>query len=106
MTSDCGAINDVYKNHKWVPAGWDHAVDEAETTALCIAAGNDLECGGVYRSNAMAAVRRGLLSEDEIDVALVRMFTARMETGARRSLFTLSLTSRDSSRWSLRNATS
>lgn len=81
VTSDCGAINDVYKNHKWVPAGWDHAVDEAETTALCIAAGNDLECGGVYRSNAMAAVRRGLLSEDEIDVALVRMFTARMETG-------------------------
>lgn len=81
VTSDCGAINDIYTNHKWVPEGWDHAVDAAEATALCIIAGNDLECGGVFRSNAQAAVQRGLMTEDDIDVALVRMFTARMETG-------------------------
>ena len=81
VTSDCGAINDVYQNHKWQPEGWDHSVDQAETTALCILAGTDLECGGVYKANAVAAVQRGLLTEDDIDVALVRMFTARMETG-------------------------
>ncbi|MGI6264271.1 MAG: glycoside hydrolase family 3 C-terminal domain-containing protein [Acutalibacteraceae bacterium] len=81
VTSDCGAINDVYTNHKWVPEGWDHAVDAAEAAALCITAGNDLECGGVFRSNARAAVQRGLMTEDDIDVALVRMFTARMQTG-------------------------
>lgn len=81
VTSDCSAINDIYTNHKWVPAGWDHAVDQAETTALCITAGNDLECGGVFKANAVAAVQRGLMTEDDIDVALVRMFTARMETG-------------------------
>lgn len=81
VTSDCGAINDVYTNHKWVPAGWDHSVDAAEAAALCITAGNDLECGGVFKANAVAAVQRGLMTEDDIDVALVRMFTARMETG-------------------------
>lgn len=81
VTSDCGAINDVYNNHKWVPDGWDHAVDQAESTALCLLAGNDLECGGVFRSHAKEAVQRGLLTEDDIDVNLVRLFTARMETG-------------------------
>lgn len=81
VTSDCSAINDIYTNHKWVPDGWDHAVDQAETAALCITAGNDLECGGVFKANAKAAVQRGLMTEDDIDVALVRMFTSRMETG-------------------------
>ena len=81
VTSDCGAINDVYQNHKWQPDGYDHAVDAAEATALSIIAGTDLDCGGVYKGNAVAAVQRGLMSEDDLDVALVRAFTARMETG-------------------------
>ena len=88
VTSDCSAINDVYQNHKWQPSGWNHSVDQAETTALCIMAGTDIECGGVYKANAVAAVQRGIINldgvpftEDAIDVALVRVFTARMETG-------------------------
>lgn len=81
ITSDCGAIRDIYSSHKWVPEGWDHAVSPTETTALAIQAGTDLNCGDVYASQAVNAVNEGLLSEDDIDVALVRLFTARMKTG-------------------------
>ncbi len=81
VTSDCGSIGNVINDHKYQPAGWDKPVDGAGATAVCITAGNDLECGGVFKGNAVAAVQRGLMTEDDIDVALVRMFTARMETG-------------------------
>lgn len=81
VTSDCGAINDVYAQHKWQPEGWDRPVDEAEATAFCITAGTDIDCGGVYKARAIEAVERGLMTEDDMDLALVRMFTARMKTG-------------------------
>ncbi len=81
VTSDCGAIRDVHASHQWVPDGWDHAVSPAEATALCIQAGTDLNCGGEYASQAINAVNEGVLSEDDMDVALVRLFTSRMKTG-------------------------
>ena len=81
VTSDCGAIRDVHASHHWVPDGWDHAVSPTEATALCIQAGNDLNCGSEYASQAINAVNEGILSEDDMDVALVRLFTSRMKTG-------------------------
>lgn len=81
VVSDCGAIGNVFNTHKWVPDGWDHPVDATEATMFCLQAGTDLECGGVYAAQAINAVNAGLLSEGDIDVALVRLFTARMKTG-------------------------
>lgn len=81
ITSDCGAIRDIYSSHKWVPEGWDHAVTPTETTALAIQAGTDLNCGDVYATQAINAVNEGVLSEDDMDVALTRLFTSRMKTG-------------------------
>ena len=81
VTSDCGAIQNVYADHKYQPAGWDEPVDAAGATAVCIQAGTDIDCGSVYKANAVEAVQRGLMSEDDIDLALVRLFTARMQTG-------------------------
>lgn len=81
VTSDCGAIRDIYSSHKWVPEGWDHAVSAAEAAGLAIQAGTDLNCGGVYACEAVNAVNEGIISEDGLDIALVRLFTARMRTG-------------------------
>ncbi len=82
VVTDCGALNDVVSNHKWRPEGWGNkAWGGKETAAYAIKAGTDLNCGGVLPGNTGAAVTNGLLSEDEVDRALVRLFTARMQTG-------------------------
>ncbi len=73
VVSDCGGIRDVYKYHKYVET-------PAEATALCIQAGNDLNCGGVY-ANVASAVTQGLLSEADVDKALSRVLTARFKLG-------------------------
>jgi beta-glucosidase len=73
VVSDCGAINDIYQNHKIVPT-------PEEASALAVRTGTDLDCGRVYRS-LVDAVRRGLIPESEIDVAVTRLFTARFRLG-------------------------
>ena len=81
VTSDCGAIADIYSNHKWQPEGMDRAVNSVEATALAITAGTDINCGYVYHVNVLEAIEQGLMTEDDLDKALIRLFTARMETG-------------------------
>jgi beta-glucosidase len=73
VVSDCGAINDIWRSHKIVAT-----VEEA--SALAVRAGTDLSCGREYRSLA-EAVKRGLITEAELDVSLRRLFTARMRLG-------------------------
>jgi beta-glucosidase len=73
VTSDCGAIGDIYTGHKVVK-------DVAEATALAIRAGTDLNCA--FGDAAPAeAVRRGLLTEAELDRSIARLFRARFELG-------------------------
>lgn len=73
VVSDCGAITDVWANHKYVPSS-------QAAGAVAIKAGTDLECGTDYR-NLVGAVSQGLVSEKEIDVALTRVLDARFELG-------------------------
>ena len=81
VVSDCGAIDDIRNNHRWIPEGYTQRVTHAQATALSIQAGTDLDCGSIYQGNALAAVNGNILTEDEIDLALLRLFTARMKTG-------------------------
>ncbi len=81
VVTDCGALNDIVNNHKWRPEGWTGTWNGASTAAYAINAGTDLNCGSVLGSNTGAAVNSGLLSENAVDRALVRLFTARMRTG-------------------------
>ncbi|MDR0432776.1 MAG: glycoside hydrolase family 3 C-terminal domain-containing protein [Bifidobacteriaceae bacterium] len=83
ITSDCGAIDDVGGNgHNWTPAFSDHRVTRAEASAFSLKAGTDVDCqGGQYRSNLGPAIDQGLLTEDDLDVSLVRTFTTRFRTG-------------------------
>ncbi|MDZ7345550.1 MAG: glycoside hydrolase family 3 C-terminal domain-containing protein [candidate division KSB1 bacterium] len=74
VVSDCGAIFDIYAHHKLVPT-------PEEAAALAVKRGTDLECGDVYQAALYNAVHNGLITEQEIDRALTRLFTARFKLG-------------------------
>ena len=73
VVSDCGAIYDIYANHKFV------ATPE-EAAAAAVKAGDDLCCGTDYNA-LLRAVKHGLISEKEIDAAVARLFEARFRLG-------------------------
>ena len=73
IVSDCWAISDIWKFHKI-------AKDEAEAAALAVKRGTDLECGDTYRA-LPEAVKRGLLTEKDLDVSVGRLMTARFKLG-------------------------
>ena len=73
VVSDCWAISDFYNFTHF-------AKDPAEAAADAVKAGTDLECGADYK-NLVEAVKRGLLTEADINVAVKRLFTARLKLG-------------------------
>jgi beta-glucosidase len=73
MVSDCGAIYDIYANHKMVDTS-----DAAAARAM--KAGCDLCCGTDYNSLARA-VKSELISAQEIDTAVGRLLEARFRLG-------------------------
>ncbi|WP_343328635.1 glycoside hydrolase family 3 protein [Polaribacter staleyi] len=76
VVSDCWAINDFWEEDK-------HAVVKTaeEAAALAVTSGTDLNCGSVYDPNLNEAVLKQLINEEELDVALVRLFSARFKLG-------------------------
>jgi len=73
VVSDCNAIRDISENHRYVASG-------AEAAAVAVKAGCDLNCGSFYQY-LTEAVEKGFITEDEIDVAVKRLFTARFKLG-------------------------
>jgi beta-glucosidase len=73
VVSDCGAIGDIYLNHKTSPT------PEAGV-ASAVKAGTDLNCGVEY-FNVLPAVKQGLLPEAEVNLAVRRLLTARFRLG-------------------------
>ena len=73
IVSDCWAIADIWQSHKV-------AKDAAEASALAVKQGTDLECGDTYRE-LPEAVKRGLITEKDIDVSVGRLMTARFKLG-------------------------
>ena len=73
VVSDCGAISDIYNGHKVVATA-------AEAAALGVKSGTDLECASVYR-NLTESLEKNLITVQDIDVALKRLFTARFRLG-------------------------
>ena len=82
VVSDCDAIVDIFKGHQFTKS-------MAEAAAVSMETGMDNECADFFtkaKDNSdyvkyLDAVKQGLLSEKDIDVALKRMFTARFRLG-------------------------
>lgn len=78
VVSDCGAINDFYspryENHQVFPG------DAAASSANAVLSGTDVECGSAYKT-LPEAVQRGLISEEEINVSVLRLLTDRFRLG-------------------------
>lgn len=75
IVSDCWAIKDFYEKNA-------HNVVNTpeEAAAMAIKAGTDLNCGSTY-PHLISAVKKGLLTEAEIDVSVRRVIMARMKLG-------------------------
>ena len=76
VVSDCGAINDFYKER----GGHKTHSDAASASADAVLSGTDLECGSSYKS-LMESVEKGLIKEEDIDVSVKRLLKARFELG-------------------------
>jgi beta-glucosidase len=73
FVSDCGAVGDIWKNHK--------LTDSPEAAAaMSIKSGMNLNCGGTFRSLGQA-VEQGLISEAEIDKALIQLSKTKFRLG-------------------------
>ena len=73
VVSDCGAINDINSGHKITK-------NEAESAALAVNNGCDLNCGCSY-PYLKVAVAEGLITEDTITKSVERLFEARFRLG-------------------------
>ena len=73
VVSDCSAIRDIYEGHSIVQTS-------PEASALGIRSGCDLNCGSEYES-LVEAVKKGLITEAEIDVSVKRLYRARFKLG-------------------------
>lgn len=74
VTGDCDAVADVVNNHKY-------AKSRAEAASMGLKTGVDSDCGGIYQSSSLEALKQGLITESDLDKALVNMFTVRMRLG-------------------------
>jgi len=73
VVSDCGAIDDFHSFHKSTKTA-------AESAALAVRNGCDLNCGCTY-TDLVLAVKEGLITESEIDTALKRLLSTRLKLG-------------------------
>ena len=75
VVSDCGAVSDFYTSHK-------SSTDAVHGSAKAVIAGTDVECGYGYAYRSIPeAVRRGLLTEKEVDKHVVRLLEGRFDLG-------------------------
>src|SRR5690606_36360164 len=73
VVSDCGAIDDFHQHHHVT-------ADAAESEALAVRMGCDLNCGCTY-NDLTVALQRGLLTEADIDTCLRRLLTTKFKLG-------------------------
>jgi beta-glucosidase len=73
VVSDCWALRDIHEHHKLTRTF-------AESAAMAVKAGCDLNCGCTYE-HIPDAVAQGLVTEADLDVCLTRLFRARMQLG-------------------------
>ncbi|MBN2738863.1 MAG: glycoside hydrolase family 3 C-terminal domain-containing protein [Spirochaetales bacterium] len=71
--SDCWAIKDFHEFHKVTSS-------PTESVALALSMGCDLNCGCTYQF-VLAAVKEGLITEEQIDLSLSRLLATKFKLG-------------------------
>jgi beta-glucosidase len=75
VVSDCGAISDFYDSHK-------SSSSPVHASAKATIAGTDVECGYGYAYKSIPeAVRRGFITEAEVDKHVIRLLEGRFDLG-------------------------
>jgi beta-glucosidase len=74
VTGDCGAISDIRSGHRYVEKN-------EEATALGLKSGVDTDCGSIYQTSAVTALGKGLITNADMDKALINIFAIRMRLG-------------------------
>ena len=75
VVSDCGAISDFHQNHK-------SSSDAVHAAKVGTMAGTDVECGFEYVYKSIPeAVKRGLITEAEVDKHVIRLLEGRFDLG-------------------------
>lgn len=75
VLSDCGAIADFYNDR-----GHHTHPDAASASAAAVLSGTDLECGSSYK-DLIESVKKGLISEEAVDISVKRLLAARFALG-------------------------
>ncbi len=75
VVSDCGAVSDFYESHK-------SSSDATHASAKATIAGTDVECGYGYAYRSIPeAVKRGFMTEAEVDKHVIRLLEGRFDLG-------------------------
>ncbi len=76
VVSDCDAVYDIFRGHHFTKS-----LEEA--AAISLKRGTDLDCNEPSNdySRYLQAVKQGLLTEHEVDLAVKRLFRARFQLG-------------------------
>jgi len=93
FTSDCDAIYEIQAGHQWQPPQASAPLDQYGRTAFANSAGEDLDCNAGYHDQynygntiptALAqhiTTQTDVYNVGDVDTSVVRLFTARIETG-------------------------
>ena len=75
VVSDCGAVSDFYESHK-------SSSSPVHASAKATIAGTDVECGYGYAYKSIPeAVKRGFITEAEVDKHVIRLLEGRFDLG-------------------------
>ena len=75
VVSDCGAVSDFYESHK-------SSSSPVHASAKAAIAGTDVECGYGYAYRSIPeAVKRGFITEAEVDKHVIRLLEGRFDLG-------------------------
>lgn len=93
FTSDCDAVYVMQHYHNWIPPNSTVPVDPDTRSAYAVSAGEDLECNAGFRDSDNYGTTiptaltqniqtlTGTFNIGDVDTSLVRLFTARIQTG-------------------------
>ncbi|MCU4157875.1 glycoside hydrolase family 3 C-terminal domain-containing protein [Carboxylicivirga sp. A043] len=74
IVSDCGALENFHKKHGLTSSS-------AESAALALRSGVNLNCGDTYQHGLKSAIEQGLITEQDLDKSLARLLGTRFKLG-------------------------